>query len=90
MADQPASPPPNRSADRPTGQPTDYRAFRRQTDRRLALAVVIFLLGVGGALIGVIYGAGAAALGLVCLAFGVGLFGLIWGILTLLERWAGE
>lgn len=68
--------------------PTDYRAFRRRLDRNLALAVVIFLVGVGGALIALVYGGGAAALGLVCLLAGAGLFGLLWLILTLMERWA--
>lgn len=87
--------------DQPTGQPTDrpttpsaahaatdYRAMRRRSDRDLALAVVIFLVGVGGTLIALVYGGGAAALGLVCLLTGAGLFGLIWLILTLIERWA--
>jgi len=73
-----------------TRRPTDYRAIRRKTDRNLALAVVIFLVGVGGTLIALIYGGGAAALGLVCLLAGVGLFGLIWLILTLIERWTKE
>ncbi len=68
--------------------PTDIRAHRRRTDRNLALAVVIFLVGVGGAAIALVYGAGAAVLGLTCLLFGSGLFGLLWLILTLLERWA--
>ncbi len=57
-------------------------------DRNLALAVVVFLVGVGGALIALVYGGGAAALGLVCLLAGAGLFGLLWLILTLVERWA--
>lgn len=70
--------------------PTDYRSYRRRTDRNLALAVAIFLVGVGGLLIVLIYGVGAAFLGAVCLLGGVALFGLIWFILTLLERWAGE
>ena len=60
--------------------PTDTRAFRRKNDRNLALAVVIFLVGVGGALI----------LGLTCLLAGSGIFGLVWMILTLMGRWAGE
>ncbi len=38
--------------------PTDYRRERRRTDRNLALAVVIFLVGVGGTLIALIYGGG--------------------------------
>jgi hypothetical protein len=62
--------------------------MRRKTDRNLALAVVIFLVGVGGALIAFIYGGGAAALGIVCLLGGSGIFGLLWLILTLMERWA--
>ena len=70
--------------------PTDYRAQRRRNERNLALAIVIMLVGVGGALIALIYGGGAAALGLVCLLGGAGLFGLLWLILTLMERWAGK
>ncbi|MGC8780025.1 MAG: hypothetical protein ACP5UQ_04080 [Anaerolineae bacterium] len=70
--------------------PTDYRAFRRKNDRNLALAVVIFLVGVGGALIAAIYGSGALILGLTCLLAGSAIFGLLWLILTLMERWAGD
>ncbi len=70
--------------------PTDYRGERRRLDRNLAWAVVIFLVGVGGALIALIYGAGPALLGLVCLLGGAGLFGLLWLILTLMERWAKD
>ena len=70
--------------------PTDYRRERRKTDRNLALAVVIFLVGVGGTLIALIYGGGAAVLGLTCLSAGAGMFGLVWLILTLIERWAKE
>jgi hypothetical protein len=70
--------------------PTDYRAFRRKTDRHLALSVVIFLVGVGGALIALIYGAGSAIIGIACLLAGAAIFGLLWFILTLMERWAGD
>jgi hypothetical protein len=70
--------------------PTDYRRERRKSDRNLALAVVIFLVGVGGTLIVLVYGGGAAVLGVVCLAAGAGLFGLLWLILTLMERWADK
>jgi hypothetical protein len=70
--------------------PTDYRTLRRKTDRNLALAVIIFLVGVGGGLIALIYGGGAAVLGIACLLFGAGLFGLLWLILTLMGRWAGQ
>ena len=74
----------------PARPPTDYRAYRRKNDRNLALAVVFFLVGVGGALIALIYGRSALILGLTCLLAGAGLFGLVWLILTLMERWAGE
>ncbi len=70
--------------------PTDYRGDRRRLDRNLAWAVVIFLVGVGGSLIAFIYGAGPALFGLVCLLGGAGLFGLLWLILTLMERWAKD
>jgi hypothetical protein len=75
----------------PTRRPaTDQRALRRRLDRNLAWAVVIFLVGIGGLLIALIYGAGPAALGIACLLGGAGLFGLLWLILTLMERWAKE
>jgi len=67
--------------------PTDYRRERRRFDRNLAIAVVIFLVGVGGTAIALVYGGGAAALGLVCLLAGAGIFGLLWLILMLMERW---
>ena len=70
--------------------PTDTRSQRRALDRNLARAVVIFLVGVGGLLIALIYGAGPAILGISCLLGGAALFGLIWLILTLMQRWAGE
>jgi hypothetical protein len=70
--------------------PTDYRAMRRRMDSTLARAVVVFLVGVGGTLIALIFGRGPAVGGLLCLFAGAGLFGLIWTILTLMGRWAGE
>jgi hypothetical protein len=71
----------------PQRPPTDYRGNRRKSDRNLAWAVVIFLVGGGGTAIALVYGGGAAALGLVCLLAGAGLFGLLWLILTLMGRW---
>jgi len=64
--------------------------MRRSMDRTLAWAVVLCLVGVGGALIALVYGTGAAALGLTCLLGGAGLIGLLWLVVTLLGRWAGE
>jgi hypothetical protein len=77
--------------DRPPARPpTDLRGMRRRLDRNLAWAVIIFLVGVGGTLIALIYGTGPAMLGLVCLLGGAGVFGLLWLILTLMERWARD
>ena len=56
----------------------------------MLLAVVAFLLIVGGGLIYLIYGAGALITGLACLLFGVGLLLLLWIILTATERWANQ
>jgi hypothetical protein len=68
--------------------PTDTRGDRRRLDRNLAWAVVIFLVGVGGLAIALTYGRNAVILGVMCLAAGAALFGLLWLILTLMERWA--
>ncbi len=69
-------------------EPTDLRKYRRQTERRLTIAVVVFLVLVGGGLIGLIYGPGAALMGVSCLLLGAGIIGLLFVILTLMERWA--
>jgi len=70
--------------------PTDYRRYRRQTDRKLVIAVVLFLLLVGSGLIGVIFGPAAGVTGFGCLLVGVGIIGLLWILLTLMERWVGD
>ncbi len=46
--------------------PTDYRRYRRQTDRKLFIAVVLFLLLVGTGLIAIIYRPSAGVLGFFC------------------------
>jgi protein-S-isoprenylcysteine O-methyltransferase Ste14 len=69
-------------------EPTDLRKYRRQTERRLTVAVVVFLVLVGGGLIGLIYGPSAALMGISCLFLGAGIIGLLFAILTLMERWA--
>ncbi len=74
----------------PERPPTDLRGLRSRMDRNLAWAVVIFLVGVGGLLIALIFGAGTAATGVICLLSGAAIFGLLWLILTLMGRWAGE
>jgi len=70
--------------------PTDRRRYRRQTERRLAMAVVLCLLFLGGGLVGLIYGSGAAVMAVSCLTLGCAIFALLWFILTLMEWWAGR
>lgn len=69
-------------------RPTDLRRYRRQTERRLAIAVVLCLLFVGGGLVALIYGSGAAVMAVSCLLFGSALFALLWLILSLMGWWA--
>ncbi len=70
--------------------PTDYRRYRRETDRKLAIAAVLFLLVVGTGLIAIIYRPSAGFLAFICLLGGVGIIALLWILLTLIERWVGD
>ncbi len=70
------------------GKPTDLRARRQREQRRLFWTVVVFLVVVGSITIALVYGPQAAALGLGCLLAGVGVLGLLWLILLLIERLA--
>jgi len=63
---------------------------RRQTQARLIVGGISLLLVVGGGLVWVIYGRAAAITTVFCL-FGTGsVFGLLWLILSILERWVKE
>jgi len=68
----------------------DLRAWRRREDRRLVLVIILFLVVVGGIAIGVVYGWTTAGTGVICLVVGAGAFGLLWLILSLIERWLGR
>ena len=68
----------------------DLRAFRRKEDRRLVFVIMAFLIVVGGLAIGVVYGWTTAGTGVICLMVGAGAFGLLWLILSLIERWLGR
>jgi hypothetical protein len=70
--------------------PTDMRALRRREDRRLVVVIMAFLVVVGGVAIGIVYGWQTAVLGAVCLLGGATVIGLLWLILSLVERWAGR
>ena len=72
------------------GRPTDRRAQRRRDQRRLFLIVAAFLVVVGSIAIWAAYGPSAVPLGLTCLAAGAGTLGLLWLILTLVEKLVKE
>jgi len=63
------------------------RQHHQQTQSRLVVAGFLILLGVGGGLMWVLYGRTAAVATVACLLVGAGLFGLLWLVLALLERW---
>ena len=69
---------------------TDLRALRRSQDRQLVIVVMTFLVVVGGAAIGLVYGWQTAVLSAVWLLGGAAVIGLLWLILSLVERWAGR
>jgi hypothetical protein len=69
-------------------RPTNLRRHRRQTEQQLALAVVLSLLLVGGGLVGLIYGTGAAVMAISCLTLGCAVFAILWFAVTLMEWWA--
>ncbi len=70
------------------GQPSNPRAQRKREQRRLFWTVTIFLVVVGSIAIALSYGSSAAVLGLGCLLTGAAVLGLLWLILTLIERLA--
>jgi hypothetical protein len=64
--------------------------MRAGQERNLLLAVIAFLLIVGGGLILLIYGRGGLITGLACLLPGVGLMILLWLLLSAIEVWANR
>ncbi|MBU0702777.1 MAG: hypothetical protein KKC18_02815 [Chloroflexi bacterium] len=69
-------------------KPTDLRAQRKREQRRLFWIVAAFLVIVGSIAIALVYGPQAAVLGLGCLLAGAGILGLLWLILTAMERFS--
>jgi hypothetical protein len=51
---------------------------------------MVFLVVVGGATIGLVYGWSVAATGAICLVVGATMLGVLWLIFFLVERWAGR
>lgn len=63
----------------------DLRRYASQTNVRLFLGGIVLLFVVGDGLIYVIYGAGAALTGLMCLALGLLPLGMVWAALWLMD-----
>ena len=68
----------------------DARRFAHSTEARLVIAFFVLLYGVGGGLIWLFYGQGAALLGLACITGGLFFFLLLYGIMIVIGYWAGE
>ncbi|MFC2029724.1 hypothetical protein ACFLWA_03240 [Chloroflexota bacterium] len=62
----------------------------RQTQIRLAIGGLLIMLIVGGGLVWLFYGSTTAITAVLCLLAGAGVFGLLWLILSLLERWVKD
>jgi CHASE2 domain-containing sensor protein len=70
----------------PTRNPTDLRRHRSTTDRNLLIGFFVVLLIVGGGLIGLAYGGGAAVTGVICIGAATMLAGLVALVMFGLER----
>lgn len=68
----------------------DPRQHWGQTQVRLIMGGLAVLVVVGGGLVWLLYGGAAAITAVACLLAAGGLFGLLWLILVLLERWVKE
>ncbi len=70
--------------------PTNLRKHHQQTERRLIWGGFAILVVVGGALVWLLYGPGAMLASLACLGGGIGLFGLLYLFLKLIELWVNS
>ena len=70
--------------------PTNYRKTRRYEERRLLILVMVILVAVGGGLIGLIWGAGAALVGGLCLLGGAALIGGLWLLLSVIQKFVDD
>jgi protein-S-isoprenylcysteine O-methyltransferase Ste14 len=65
----------------------DPRRHSQQTQARLVVAGLALLFTVGGGLVWLLYGDAAAVSAVACLTVAVGLVGVLWLMLALLEKW---
>jgi hypothetical protein len=68
----------------------DPRRHWRETEIRLILGGIGLLIVVGGGLVWVFYGRAAAFTTVACLLVAVLVLGLLWLVMSLLERWVRE
>lgn len=75
-----------------SNKPKGFNAarFTRSNEARMVVGFFILLYLLGGALIWFFYGPYGAMLGLSCITIGLLFFLLLYGIVSLLGRWAGE
>lgn len=74
----------------PARRPTDRRRHSAITERNLILGGFGLALVIGGLLIWRFWGAIAAAVGLLCMGSILSIFGILWLLLTLIERAGGK
>jgi hypothetical protein len=67
---------------------SDVERHQRRTERNLVLGGFALAFLLGGLLIWRFYGLGAMFAGWACLAGGLSIFGLLYGILKLMELWS--
>jgi hypothetical protein len=68
----------------------DPRRHWGQTQARLIVGGLAILVVVGGGLVWLLYGGSAAITAVLCLLVAAGVLGVLWLLLTLLERWVKE
>ncbi len=68
---------------------TDSRAFGRQLERELIIGGLVIGLVVGLGLIYLLFGQTAAMTSLLCFVGFLGIIGLVWGFLILID-WLGK
>jgi fatty acid desaturase len=72
----------------PRRPPTDLRRHRRDTDRRLFWGGIAIMFVVGGGLLLWIFDAWAVLGAWLCLVGALGVIGLLFGLLKLMEWWS--
>ncbi len=66
-------------------RPFDSRGYQGKIERELTLGAVVIAIFVGGGIIALMWGRDASLTALGCIALAVGLGGVLWLVLKLLE-----